>query len=728
MSNPYETAIHSQSALNKLKFLKRAEFIIKSVEDVLSLHRSRFNKTVKALAPRASRSTPAAETLAKVLSGITISQREELIDVIMREFTSIANYSYVQTTNMIKRILPTNYFEDMMGGLILAEAEESNNIRSETFANILARKTLDAIDTAIVDRQLLEPPSPEIVREVLLTPVAGIAWPERITAQSRLVEDPQLILNKIIDLTSSGVPFTDWEDELAPLLKGSGTSARRIARTESQRIANTISMIAYDQIDYVIQGFQINEILDDVTRPTHRARNGKIYFKDKSKFPNLESMPNLPDAPNCRGWPSPVMIDEEVVRTDAGNLAIKTPEGNLLDPGSIQGWFANQSDEFKMKIVGKNRFNIVAARVQRSPDWSDFVSPETGQLMKTSELIDETMEAMAIRTNEVIEQIFNFESIVAQASGAENVIGSPRAMFRYISTISKVQPTPKPFIFDYGTSAAEVIRATNTALTALSDFLGKGVTTEDIATLTGASDDAVVFLEQNDKLITMTAEHPFYSVRRVVDTSNRELKQILNDGTFFTVAGRRYAASMLARQAQRAQKLGFDAMNTYAAKEGGELGYSTWAKLGYGYDFPIIDGEKANFNFPFPFNLANNLRELLAIEGGEEYWRQNGFPFFGTFELQQNAESIRMLNQYLGKKADQGLTNEILKEAIEPRKLVFEQSDFADRDPSLQESFESWRLDYIKRMNLNSDGTLKTVDEDQNDKINLDETSGRIQS
>lgn len=74
------------------------------------------------------------------------------------------------------------------------------------------------------------------------------------------------------------------------------------------------------------------------------------------------------------------------------------------------------------------------------------------------------------------------------------------------------------------------------------------------------------------------------------------------------------------------------------------VGYIVWPKLGY--DGPIPD------KVPRPPELASaqTVNELMALPGGEDWWKQNGSDFKGTFDLSPGSASLTKLNAYLEKK------------------------------------------------------------------------------
>jgi SPP1 gp7 family putative phage head morphogenesis protein len=700
MSNPYQVSIRSKTVLNKLKYLKRRDFITKRSEDVGSVYERKLARLIARLGPRAESSYKGSQDLAFAIAALLIDEGDALDSQLNQDFTQSAFFASQKTRDMFKAVLPASYFEHLAGGLLL-EAERGDP-QSRTLAKIQNRKMLTKFEKRIVDESVLPPPSAGDVQRVLTQEVNGSTWEERLQGHSKLLANPDRLLSEIGKLTEEGVPHTDWFKTLAPLVQGNVSAAKRIANTESQRIMNEITNEAYDRLGDLIIGFQYEAILDDVTRPAHAALNSTVFFKNPNRTPNLSDLApvNPPWAPNCRCYLSQVLADEEVVRTQAGNLAIKTPEGDILDPGNVNDWFARQPEDFRRRVVGKNRYNLMKQQLGREPDWASFVDPQSGQLLKMADLKKESAVDASRRVGEVLDQINNFKTIVKTVMKEDNVIEDPDLIPRFISQLQKVEQTPLPFRQNMGTSKARVVFDSTEPLDNLSDMLGKSITAEDIATLAGASDGATVTFSQEGNILTIKAEHPGYTITRTIDLSQTEGFTIVNQEMFFTKANQELAPLVLARQVQQAQKLGFTNMTAQAD--------ATLAKIGYNLDFPIISGKKVSDSFEFPYNTANNLQELLAIEGGAEFWEKNGADFQGVFGLERNSESIKMLNFYVAEKLDKGEGVERLEESL--ANPGGENSSFARNDPDLDIAFEKWRQDFIKRKQLQPDGTNPQVE------------------
>lgn len=157
-------------------------------------------------------------------------------------------------------------------------------------------------------KRVLFPPPPKIkVDEILRSD----RWPDRKEWPRRLREEG-FSFNKIVDQItvgySQGEGIPDISKRLRPLVDNVRYRATRIARTESMRIGQTMQREAFDKVDDLIVGYKINAVMDERTRPEHAERNGRIYWKAGHGDGGYEigELPDLPDAPNCRCYATPI--------------------------------------------------------------------------------------------------------------------------------------------------------------------------------------------------------------------------------------------------------------------------------------------------------------------------------------------------------------------------------------------------------------------------------------
>lgn len=167
---------------------------------------------------------------------------------------------------------------------------------------------------------LFPAPSEERVSQV----VFGSGWQQRLRSGTGL-GDPGNMAARITTGLVLGKTHQEIARDLLPEVQRVQATARRIARTESLRVATAIQMDAHRQLGDMVIGYQVRATLDQNTRPWHRERDGTVYYLDPG--PGQKGMAQCPhppdeaadpterpaDAPatawNCRCWLSPVLRD-----------------------------------------------------------------------------------------------------------------------------------------------------------------------------------------------------------------------------------------------------------------------------------------------------------------------------------------------------------------------------------------------------------------------------------
>lgn len=139
----------------------------------------------------------------------------------------------------------------------------------------------------------------------ILKIIRSRGWKGRMKKWSKKITDYDKVAEQIADGLTRGLKFETIVNRIKGSVQGYAASARRIVRTESARIENVLMERTFETFAEIIIGFQIVNPLDERTRPTHRQRAGKIYWK-KGR-PNADDRPELPDAPNCRCQYAPLL-------------------------------------------------------------------------------------------------------------------------------------------------------------------------------------------------------------------------------------------------------------------------------------------------------------------------------------------------------------------------------------------------------------------------------------
>ena len=190
---------------------------------------------------------------------------------------------------------------------LTATVEEAPEPDGTTPAELVTAATRQVRQEALADF-LLAPPSPF---NFLRTIYRG-DWTRRLASITKLALPGVLAAAITAGTLELKSPYEIARD-IRPLVQGVQVSARRIARTESLRIAHEIQVDTYEQLGDMIAGYQIHAVLDSRTRPHHRARDGFVYYKTpRPGEKGLDVMPRPPMeadgkyAFNCRCFLTPV--------------------------------------------------------------------------------------------------------------------------------------------------------------------------------------------------------------------------------------------------------------------------------------------------------------------------------------------------------------------------------------------------------------------------------------
>lgn len=186
---------------------------------------------------------------------------------------------------------------------------------------------------------ILEPIKKAVLEKIVLGGAKAIAW---LMRHVRTSISPQRIARIIIDGISKGYDRVMIARELRNELGATKAQAKRIARTEGARVATESNMAAFEELGEMVLGYLIHSVLDERTRPQHRARNGTIYYKEPTG--NQKSVSEMPRPPiesdgsiawNCRCVTAESYVHghiNSIIRTNyAGQfLEIRTRSGAKL--------------------------------------------------------------------------------------------------------------------------------------------------------------------------------------------------------------------------------------------------------------------------------------------------------------------------------------------------------------------------------------------------------------
>jgi len=343
--------------------------------------------------------------MATAVSKLAITSRQIVIEqilrsipvtleaVIERQFIRLAYWSRSEFAGVMARTIPRRWFRKMNPASVLV-GEDDHDDADVFFAPgvnvdnriepIAAARLSDAEWTAWVAENVFPPPARDSVLEIIHRPNAGVDWAERIRGLSKLVE-PEKIASAMTAGIADGKNIAELSrDVLQHVEGGIKASARRIARTEGLRVANTMQRDSYADLGDLSVGIQILETLDQHTRPHHALRSGQIFYND-GRQPDISQAPVLPDEPNCRGFDIPVMAPPEEFRDDPVMASLFQNAGGhvIPDPATYSQWWAGADVGRKKISVGSGRFNAMARKLggTREPEWEDFIDPKGKRLL-----------------------------------------------------------------------------------------------------------------------------------------------------------------------------------------------------------------------------------------------------------------------------------------------------------------------------------------------------------
>lgn len=219
-----------------------------------------------------------------------------------------------------------------------------------------------------------------------------LSWQDRLETLSHKIADKDELRGTISKLYADGASPDAIRKAIQPSVEGIKSSAQRIARTESLRIAEEAQRESYRQVDDLIAGMQIWATLDDRTRPEHAARNGTMYPKD--------ACPLVPDAPNCRCFTSPVLRDEtDIIKADVGGRPagdLTVVNGTVQDLETWSAWFDDQAESRQRAILGPDRWDAITSKVKGDVKWAHVVD-DSGYMSTPEQIRAADPEALRAR-------------------------------------------------------------------------------------------------------------------------------------------------------------------------------------------------------------------------------------------------------------------------------------------------------------------------------------------
>ncbi len=323
---------------------------------------------------------------------VTLEIMERKIKEIFRSgLINTTMWSYKEATSIFIKAIPRRWFRIANPVTVLAgEAVGGIDIETPT-EPVVGTRMGDAEWEEFVRQNVFLPPSADEVEQIINQPINGEGWSSRIDKLSLLVKDKNLLAKDLVQGYSSGKTLQQLAKIVEGHTAGAKASAMRIARTEGLRVANKVQRKSYDQLGDLMAGEQIVATLDQNTRPHHATRNGTIFWSDMRRSPNISSLPELPDEPNCRCFSIPVLKPPKELENDPRMAAeFANAAGQPIPaPADYLEWWRSAPEAKRKMVIGVKRYETVRRIVGREPNWQDFIDG-TGQVMKIDDLKKES--------------------------------------------------------------------------------------------------------------------------------------------------------------------------------------------------------------------------------------------------------------------------------------------------------------------------------------------------
>lgn len=220
---------------------------------------------------------------------------------------------------------------------------------------------------------------------------------------------PRELAQAIAGGIARGLTQQQLAKEILPYFAGQQSRARTVARTFSMLVAQHARTDAAEQMGDMLIGYQVHATRDSHTRPEHAARDGTVYYKDpKGHQKGMDQMPQPPLeadgslAFNCRCWLSPVLKPlDSLIKDPLKAAKFQTAAGRLVpDPVDYSAWFGQATEKERIQSIGPRRYNTVKQKLDRQPQYADFLDHESGNLLPIDDLAKETeAEWFARRTD-----------------------------------------------------------------------------------------------------------------------------------------------------------------------------------------------------------------------------------------------------------------------------------------------------------------------------------------
>lgn len=167
-----------------------------------------------------------------------------------------------------------------------------------------------ASETDLLAGVLLPPLDAQAVARV----VYGSGWWQTFQSLTTLGA-PDSLAARIAAGVTQGLSVQRIAASIKPFVQDVQASARRVARTAGLYVAHEAERHVYSQLEGdLIAGYTVRAVIDRVTRPTHRARDGQQFHcrpvgnqRPMSECPHPPKEADGSWAFNCRCWLEPIL-------------------------------------------------------------------------------------------------------------------------------------------------------------------------------------------------------------------------------------------------------------------------------------------------------------------------------------------------------------------------------------------------------------------------------------
>jgi GNAT superfamily N-acetyltransferase len=190
---------------------------------------------------------------------------------------------------------------------------------------------------------------------------------------------------------------------------------------------------------------------------------------------------------------------------------------------------------------------------------------------------------------------------------------------------------------------ASKVEVDNDDIEAANALIEKDLTRDDFAHLVGAQKGTTVEIHTySDSVGVDTTSDEYYNERTVYsDHIHNDLMRVQKEHQ-----GKGIGTKVLYEEVMTAKDLGFDYIDTQAARNDTMNGYYTWPRLGYDAEIDDLSqgsyGDLQKIKDYADKNGFTNVRDFMQTKEDRQYWKDYGVGFDAKFDL-HNEQSLGAL-------------------------------------------------------------------------------------